>query len=131
MSTLATKLEPPSCSICSAVAWAVCSLRSTVTTSAPSWAKAMAVALPMPEPAPVTNATFPENLPLLFVVMLASSDGEERLDGAAFVHGAVPLGDFVERQGEVEDFAGVNLPGPDAVDRLGEAAAEGAATAVQ
>ena len=39
----------------------------------PSRAKASAVARPMPLPAPVTNATLPENLALLFVVIVASS----------------------------------------------------------
>jgi hypothetical protein len=45
----------------------------------------------MPEPAP--SATFPKNLPLLLVVILGSSDREQRFGGPAFVHGAVPLGD--------------------------------------
>ena len=39
------------------------------------------------------------------------SDGEEGLDGAAFVHGPVALGDLVEREGEVEDLAGVDGAG--------------------
>src|SRR5438105_1856914 len=99
--------------------------------STPALLKAVAVALPMPEPAPVTNATFPENLPLLFVVKLDTSDGEQRLDGAAFVHGAVALGDLVEREGEVEHLAGVDLTAPDEVDQLGKEAADGCGTAVQ
>src|SRR3954470_16656942 len=122
---------PPSCSICSAVACAACWFKSTATTSAPSWAKATAVALPMPEPAPVTNATLPENLPLLFVVIVASSDRQERLDGAAFVHGAVPLGGLVEGQGEVEDLPGVDLAVPDEVDEFGQEPANGRRAAVE
>src|SRR5438309_1000613 len=111
---------PPSCSTCSAVACAACWFRSTPTTSAPAWAKPMAVARPMPEPAPVTNATLPEKLPFLFVVSMASSDREQRLDGAALVHGAVTVGGFVEGQREVEDPAGVDLTVRDEVDELGE-----------
>jgi hypothetical protein len=44
------------------------------------------------------------------------------LDGAAFVHGPVALG-LVERQGQVEDLAGLDLAVADQVDELGQEAA--------
>src|SRR4051794_8684804 len=125
------RAAPPSRSSCAAVASAACWFRSTATTSAPAWAKATAVALPMPEPAPVTNATLPENLPLLFVVMLAPSDRQERLDGAALVHRPVALGDVFKREREVKDLAGVDLALPDEVDELGQEPADGRGAAVQ
>src|SRR6266571_2659032 len=74
-----------------------------------------------------TSMTFPSFLPSF----LAGSGPEQGLDGAAFVHGAVPLGDLVERQGEVEDLAGVDLAVPDEVDQLGQEAAHRRGTAVQ
>src|SRR6476659_8451930 len=53
------------------VSWPPSSYRSATTTDAPSRANARAVARPMPELAPVTIGTFPENTPaisgLLFV----------------------------------------------------------------
>src|SRR6266700_5183422 len=61
----------------------------------------------------------------------AGSGPEQRLDGAALVHGAVPLGDLLERQGQVEDLAGVDLAVPDEVDQLGQEAAHRCGTAVQ
>src|SRR6266511_4812265 len=59
------------------------------------------------------------------------SGPEQRLDRAAFVHGAVPLGDLLERQGEVEDLARVDLAVPDEVDQLGQEATHRRGTAVQ
>src|SRR6266511_2620275 len=59
------------------------------------------------------------------------SGPEQRLDRAAFVHGAVALGDLLERQGEVEDLAGVDLAVPDEVGQLGQEAAHRRGTAVQ
>jgi hypothetical protein len=41
------------------------------------------------------------------------------LDRAALVHRAVALRHLLERQLQVEDFAGVDLPVPDQVDQLG------------
>jgi hypothetical protein len=51
------------------VSWLPCSEISATTTLAPSSAKAIAVARPMPLAAPVTNATFPLKL-LVFIITL-------------------------------------------------------------
>src|SRR4051794_6404687 len=48
------------------------------------------------------------------------SGAEQRLDGAALVHGAIALGGLVEREGEVEDLPRVDLTIPDEVDELGQ-----------
>src|SRR6266705_2081547 len=56
---------------------------------------------------------------------------EQRLDGAAFVHGAVALRDLVEGQGQVEDLAGIDVAVPDEVGQLGQEAAHRRGTAVQ
>src|SRR5207249_7163272 len=56
---------------------------------------------------------------------------EQRLDGAALVHGTVALRDLVEGQGQVEDLAGIDLAVPDEVDQLGQEAADRRGTAVQ
>src|SRR5204863_3029599 len=56
---------------------------------------------------------------------------QERLDRAALIHRAVTLGDLVERQGEIEDLAGVDLAVAHQVDQLGQEAAYGGGTAVQ
>src|SRR3954468_9816181 len=116
--------------MCSAVAGADCSFRSTATTSAAAWAKATAVARPMPEPAPVTNVTLPENLRLLLVVMSNSSDRQERFYGAAFVHGAVALGDPLQRERQVEHLAGFDGARADQVHELGQEAPDGGRTTV-
>jgi hypothetical protein len=58
-------------------------------------------------------------LPDAFLRLPASSDQQQRLDGAAFVHGAVALRDLVEREAEIEDLAGVDLAFPDEVNQLG------------
>jgi hypothetical protein len=47
------------------------------------------------------------------------SDVQEDFGGAALVHGLVALGGLVEREGGVEDLAGVDLAGPDEVDEVG------------
>jgi hypothetical protein len=41
---------------------------------------------------------------------LPSSGTQQRLDRAAFVHGAVALGHLFEGQRQVEDSAGIDLP---------------------
>src|SRR5438132_1653629 len=46
--------------------------------------------------------------------------GQQRFDGAAFVHGAVALGRLVEREGEVEDLSRVDRASPDEVGQVGE-----------
>src|SRR4051812_3885555 len=43
---------------------------------------------------------------------------QEGFDGAAFVHGAIAFRDLVERQREVEDFAGVDRSIQDQVDQF-------------
>src|SRR5918993_1027815 len=118
---------PPSASIDATVSRPCSSVRSAATTLASSRANAIAVARPMPLPAPVTKATLPAKRPFGFEVMVWSSrgwcgpsDGEERFDGAAFVHGLVALGGLLEGQFEAEDLAGVDLPVPDQVDELGQ-----------
>ena len=46
--------------------------------------------------------------------------------GAAIVHGAVPLANLVERQGQAEDLAGVDLAVAHRVDEFGQEARTGA-----
>ncbi len=60
-----------------------------------------------------------------------SSELEQGLDGAAFVHGAVALGDLVEREGEVEHLPGVDLAVADEVDQLWQEAPDGSGAAVE
>src|SRR5947207_9657299 len=59
------------------------------------------------------------------------SGPEQHLDGAAFVHGAVALGDLRHGQFQVEYFAGVDLPVPYEVDQLGQVATHRGGTAVE
>src|SRR5439155_17205081 len=59
------------------------------------------------------------------------SGPQQRLDRPSLIHGSIPLRDLVERQGEVEDLAGVYLAVPDEVDQLGQEAAHRRGTAVQ
>src|ERR671918_2794610 len=59
------------------------------------------------------------------------SGPEQRLDGAALIHGAVGLSDTLERQGQVEDLAGMDFALPDEIDELGQEAAHRRGTAVQ
>src|SRR5262249_4211531 len=56
---------------------------------------------------------------------------EQRLDGAALVHGAVALRHLRERQREVEDLPGFDRPVPDEVDELRQEAAHRGGAAVQ
>src|SRR4051794_27903252 len=62
---------------------------------------------------------------------VCGSGREEALDGAAFVHRLVALGDLVQGQGEVEDLAGIDPAGQDAVDQVGQVAAYGGGAAAQ
>jgi len=57
------------------------------------------------------------------------SDGEQDLGGGALVHGLVALGCLVEREGEVEDLAGVDLAVPDELDEVGQVATYGGRSA--
>src|SRR3954471_24512733 len=59
------------------------------------------------------------------------SDGEQGLDRAALVHRPVALGGLVQRQGEVEDAAGVDGAVADELDQVGQEAADRGGTAVQ
>jgi hypothetical protein len=43
------------------------------------------------------GSRIPEDFPV-------GSGPEQRLDGATLIHGAIPLGDLLERQGQVEDL---------------------------
>src|SRR5438270_13766506 len=56
---------------------------------------------------------------------------EQHLDGAAFVHGTVALGNLRHGQFQVEYFAGVDLPVPHQVDQLGQVATHRGGTAVE
>src|SRR5829696_9048265 len=48
------------------------------------------------------------------------SEGEQHLRGGALVHRLVALRRLVQREGEVEDLAGVDLAVPDELDQLGQ-----------
>ena len=61
-SPLAVAASPPPSPIFAAVSSALDSLRSATTTRAPSRANASADARPIPDPPPVTRATFPSSL---------------------------------------------------------------------
>ena len=54
---------PPAAVTCSTVSWPPASVTSATTTLAPSRAKTSAAARPIPDPPPVTSATFPSTLP--------------------------------------------------------------------
>src|SRR5215208_5284632 len=56
---------------------------------------------------------------------------QQRLDRAALVHRAVALRHLLKRQLQVEDLAGVDLPVPDQLDKLGQEAPHRGGTAVQ
>jgi hypothetical protein len=47
------------------------------------------------------------------------------LNRAEFVHGLVSVGDLFEGEGEVEDFAGVDVGTGDAPDEVGQEVAHG------
>jgi hypothetical protein len=70
-SHLTSSARPPASLMMLVVLWLPCSEISATTTLAPSSAKAIAVARPMPLAAQVTNATFPLKL-LLFLITLQS-----------------------------------------------------------
>src|SRR5258705_6730222 len=66
-----------------------------------------------------------------FLVRTANLWTQQRLDGAALVHGAVAFGHLLERQLEIEDFAGIDGPALHQLNQLGKVAAHGRRTAVQ
>jgi acyl-coenzyme A synthetase/AMP-(fatty) acid ligase len=67
----------------------------------------------------------------LLLPMPDGSRAQQCLDGAAFVHGAVALGDLVEWQREIEDLAGVDLVVAHQVDQFGQEAAHRRGSAEQ
>src|SRR5215203_1231337 len=56
---------------------------------------------------------------------------QQRLDRAALVHRAVALRRLLQRQSQVEDLTGLDLPVPDQLDKLGQKAPNRGGTAVQ
>src|SRR5579885_359988 len=69
--------------------------------------------------------------PLLTCLALSDLRSQQRLDGAALVHGAVALRHLVQGQGEIEDAARVDCPVPHQLDQLGQEAAHRSGTAEQ
>src|SRR6266545_5755493 len=63
--------RPPVATILAVVSSAASARRSTTATAAPSSANSSAAARPMPEPAPVTSATRPSNLPVMIRPLLS------------------------------------------------------------
>src|ERR671913_138557 len=58
------------------------------------------------------------------------SEGEQHFRGGALVHRLVALRRLVQREGEVEDLAGVDLAVPDEQDQLGQVLRDGGGAAV-
>src|SRR4051812_33775252 len=58
------------------------------------------------------------------------SGGEQHLRGGALVHRLVALRRLVQREGEVEDLAGVDPAVPDEPDQLGQVVPDGSGAAV-
>src|SRR6516225_10165684 len=56
---------------------------------------------------------------------------QQRLNGAAFIHRAVALGHLLQRQRQIEDLAGVDLPVQHQLDQLGQVAPHGRGAAVK
>src|SRR5256886_993513 len=80
---------------------------------------------------PATTSNTGRGDPGPTVVAGCPSGPEQHLDGAAFVHGAVALGDLRHGQFHVEHLAGVDLPVPYEVDQRGQVAAHRGGTAVE
>src|SRR5437588_2161251 len=59
------------------------------------------------------------------------SRAQQRLYGAALVHGAVSVGDLIERERQIENLPWVDLPIPDEIDELREEAPNRRRAAVQ
>ena len=85
--------------------------RTPESTRQPSDASGRATSRPMPRPAQVISAVLAVIAPLSPSAALILG-AEQRFDRATLVHRAIALGHLVERQGKVEDLAGVDLPGP-------------------
>ena len=56
---------------------------------------------------------------------------QQRLNGAAFIHRPVALGHLLQRQRQIEDLAGVDLPVQHQLDQLGQVAPHGRGAAVK
>jgi hypothetical protein len=54
------------------------------------------------------------------MVLQLESGSEQGLDGAPFVHCPVTFGGLLEREGQVEDLAGVDHAPPDELDQFGQ-----------
>src|SRR5437867_9279511 len=62
---------------------------------------------------------------------LHPSWAQQRLDRAALIHCAVGFRHLIERQGHVEDLAGVDLPVPHQLDQLRQVASHESRTTVK
>src|SRR5712671_1073256 len=67
----------------------------------------------------------------LFVVRTANLWTQQRLDGAALVHGSIAFGHLFERQLEIEDLAGIDGPVLHQLNERGKVAAHRRRTTVQ
>src|SRR5206468_6900173 len=66
---------------------------------------------PMPRLPPVTKTV---------LCLRTSLNPQERFDRAALIHGAIALGDLIQRQHQVEDLAGVECSFQDEINQLGQ-----------
>src|SRR4051812_36196986 len=88
-----------------------------------------------PRPSAETSSPCPSVLVLMsgpfgYASSIGERSGEEeRLDGPALVHGRIPLGRLLQRQGEVEDLARVDPAVDDPLDEVGQEAAHRRGTA--
>src|SRR5574342_545302 len=67
---------------------------------------------------PCPSLRFFSMTPSPFNAVRYTSRAQQRLDGAALVHRAVALRDLVERQGQVEHLAWIDLPPQHELDEL-------------
>src|SRR6516162_9958101 len=56
---------------------------------------------------------------------------QERLDRAALIHGAIALGNLIQRQHQVEDLAGIDRSIQDKINQLGEKTSHWGGAAVE
>src|SRR6266571_6813943 len=59
------------------------------------------------------------------------SRAQQCFDGAAFIHRTVAFRHLFERQGQVKDFAGIDLPFQHEVNQVGQVLADGRGTTVK
>src|SRR3982751_1864076 len=93
-------------------------VRTWMTTAWPSSSSVSAARRPRPSAEPVMKTR-------------AISERQQHLCCAPLVHRLVPLGRLLEREGEIEDLAWVDLPVPDQLDEIREEAADGGGAAVE